>query len=218
MDNWYLKAQKSKDANVVKLLEKYKGEQDDDKKKSIAEALKIYLAGEQEIKEEVKEEAKPETLKRDLGIEEITPSYILGLHSKEELQEVILKAREKIESIENARLKKEKWQDKIKIEKEIWSFRRLEYLSRSRINEIKRAEKEEAKRTETSQIAAKRARFAALYKKGFSFTNICTHPDGVKKSELLEIVNEDVIKSCSEADKFFIERWDTWCKKNLKGD
>ena len=218
MDNWYLKAQKSKDANVVKLLEKYKGEQDDDKKKSIAEALKIYLAGEQEIKEEVKEEAKPETLKRDLGIEEITPSYILGLHSKEGLQEVILKAREKIESIENARLKKEKWQDKLKIEKEIWSFRRLEYLSRSRINEIKRAEKEEAKRKETSQIAAKRARFVALYKKGFSFTNICTHPDGVKKSELLEIVNEDVVKSCSEADKYFIEHWDTWSKKNLKGD
>lgn len=221
-ENWYQKAQKSNNEDVKNLVYQYNSlDAGDPKRKELKEAIKIIVGDDEVITNpfEVVEDVQDVTESREETKEEaetefsLTEKHVNKISDVAELHAIIAECRDEIKRIDGTRLKKETFHQKIEKNREIWKVRRIEYLARSKIYEQKRKEKELENKNKVSQIATKRARFVMLFKKGISFSNICTHPDGVRKDEILDIVNDDVIKSCKEVDKYFMERWDRWVKK-----
>lgn len=224
MDNWYIQASKSKDEHIKKLMEEYKTA-DDNKKLEIKQAVKVLIGFEDK---ELENPFAPETPKEEPEIKkedvkEKNNSFIYSEdtvkeeNQPEKLQEIIHKCNEEVDKIEKSRLKYETPKQRQEVYQKQWKIRRIAGLARVKLREIKTKQKMEEKKTTISKIAIKRAKFISLYRRGFSFTNICNHPDGVKKSEILEVVDTETSETCQRINPNFTRDFARWVEVKLNG-
>lgn len=224
--NWYDKAKKSKDEHIKKLIEDYDSSEDKMKKTELENAIKIIIGSEKEEKAENPFEEKPKTKKEETRKKEIIEAKKEFTHTeesvkkledkKDELYKVLEDCRNEIKRLEGTRLVHETFTQKRNLDKDIWAIRRISYIARRLIYADKMKKKAIQNKNQTSLIATKRARFVRLFRMGISFSNMITHPDGVKKEDMIDIVNDDVIKSCLEIDRNFRSRWERWVEVKLK--
>lgn len=144
-----------------------------------------------------------------------TPEIVMTLTSDLELNDVIKLCDKKIAEIEAGRKRKENPIERSAVIEQQWLYQKMIGLARHqlRINRKKQREKENQNRI--TQKATKQAQFCMLVRKGISFSNITTHDEGVSISEIGEIVDENVINTCSEYDPEFRARWERWKAKFL---
>ena len=215
MSNWYQDAVKSENEHIRNLVKEYDAAEPKSAKRVEIKNAILVLMGVEENPfnvEEVKEEPKKEETTDFI----LTAEDIKGFTKKEDLLACIEEINKKAEELENGRLMQSFYQ-KIELNRKIWAVKRLGFLARTRLREIKVAEKKASKKGLISQKSMKKNKFINLYRQGISFTNITKHPDGVKKEELLEIVDDEVVKVCKTFNRFFLEDWNRWVDKFIKG-
>lgn len=219
--NWYQKAKKSNDEHIKKLISEYEEATEEVKKIELKNALKLLCGGDEEeieiknnLEETVKEYQTVEKKQEEKSFSH-TENNIKRMN-KEELQNVINDCTKEIKRLESTRLKHETFAQKKELNQKIWDVRRVQNIARGLIYSQKMARKLEERKTQTSLLTTKRARFVRLFRMGISFSNMLTHPEGIKKEDMLDIVNDDVIKSCTDIDRHFAERWGRWVEVKLK--
>lgn len=218
MSNWYQEAVKSENEHIRNLVKEYdEAEPKSAKRVEIKNAI-LVLMGTQENPfnvKEVKEETKEEKEEAETDFM-LTAEDIKALDKKEDLLACIEEIEKKADELENGRLMHQTFRQKIDLNRKIWSVKRLGFVARLRLRELRAAAKKAEKKGKVTQKQMKKNKFINLYRQGYSFTNISKDPDGVKKEELLEVVDEDVIKACKNYNRYFVEDWNRWVNKFLK--
>ena len=209
--NWFIEARKSEDEDVRVLLESFiKADKTDKKKKEKIKReieIKLGLVDAEKLKKE-KEEIKNKS-ERFTYIE----SDIDKIDDVKELDKVSKICKERINSLEKTRLKNETFKDRKELKAKIWEVKLILYKARKKIIDIKTQKELETKKNKVSNLDMKRARFINLIRQNYSISNIIKDENGVRKEELLNIVNDDVIEVCSQIDSNFIETFNRWIVK-----
>lgn len=214
MGNWYQEANKSENEHIKKLVQEYNAEDPKSPKRVELKNAILVLMGfdDTPVKEEEKEEKKEEPVSTPYTEEDVNAT-----DSVEDLRVISKKCAEEAERLEKTRLLHETFKERIALDRAIWKVKRVMFIARRKIYDFKLKEKraKEKREKKISKLAMKQSRFISLYRKGFSFTNITRQEDGVRKEELLEVIDASVIEACSKVHKDFVERWQRWREKFL---
>ena len=214
MGNWYQEANKSENEHIKKLVQEYNAEDPKSPKRVELKNAILVLMGfdDTPVKEEEKEEKKEEPVYTPYTEEDVNAT-----DSVEDLRVISKKCAEEAERLEKTRLLHETFKERIALDRAIWKVKRVMFIARRKIYDFKLKEKraKEKREKKISKLAMKQSRFISLYRKGFSFTNITRQEDGVRKEELLEVIDASVIEACSKVHKDFVERWQRWREKFL---
>lgn len=214
MGNWYQEANKSENEHIKKLVQEYNAEDPKSPKRVELKNAILVLMGfdDTPVKEEEKEEKKEEPVSIPYTEEDVNST-----DSVEDLRVISKKCAEEAERLEKTRLLHETFKERIALDRAIWKVKRVMFIARRKIYDFKLKEKraKEKREKKISKLSMKQSRFISLYRKGFSFTNITRQEDGVRKEELLEVIDASVIEACSKVHKDFVERWQRWREKFL---
>lgn len=128
---------------------------------------------------------------------------------------VIMKkaCREEIARLEKTRLKHATYKQNRELDAAIWKIRRIMGIAFKREVALKERARRIRNAGRVSSIALKRARFVKLMRQGFSITNITNHPEGVKKEELVDVLDEATIEACKKNNSRFPAMWLRWKEK-----
>ena len=225
--SWYEEAQKSDSIKVKELLKAYVAEKDEAKRKAIKEAVILILGIKEDkeepenpflVVEEKKEEKEDENKKNNSFSFPKSQEEILKINDLETLEKIFHESKTKGIELEKTRLKHETFKERIALNKKIWAIRRIGFIAHHKANEIKLHLKRKENASKVNMIHKKRQIFINLIKQGTSFSRICEIDEGLKKEELNEIVNEDVLEACKPYMKNICSKWAKWCEMNLKED
>jgi hypothetical protein len=220
-NNWYIQAKTSTNEDIIKLLKVYDGlDKDNPQKNSLKEEIKGYL----ELKDNpfnkiIEEQAKTKDNAIDDNLKTSNDFYSekeLVDKTDAELNKIIDECIIRKKELEKGRLKHETFKEKLAMTKRMWKFTRIANISRKIINERRHKIKVKESSTKLSKSALKKAKFCQLIRAGYSFSNICRHPEGVKIEEIEEIVDNDVIEICKKNNPDFLRKWNSWKNKFLK--
>lgn len=121
--------------------------------------------------------------------------------------------REEIARLEKTRLKHATYKQNRELDAAIWKIRRIIGIAFKREVALKERARRIRNAGRVSSIALKRARFVKLMRQGFSITNITNHPEGVKKEELVDVLDEATIEACKKNNSRFPAMWLRWKEK-----
>lgn len=121
--------------------------------------------------------------------------------------------REEIARLEKTRLKHATYKQNRELDAAIWKVRRIIGIAFKREVALKERARRIRNAGRVSSIALKRARFVKLMRQGFSITNITNHPEGVKKEELVDVLDEATIEACKKNNSRFPAMWLRWKEK-----
>lgn len=121
--------------------------------------------------------------------------------------------REEIARLEKTRLKHATYKQNRELDAAIWKIRRIMGIAFKREVALKERARRIRNAGRVSSIALKRARFVKLMRQGFSITNITKHPEGVKKEELVDVLDEATIEACKKNNSRFPAMWLRWKEK-----
>lgn len=121
--------------------------------------------------------------------------------------------REEIARLEKTRLKHATYKQNRELDTAIWKIRRIIGIAFKREIALKERARRIRNAGRVSSIALKRARFVKLMRQGFSITNITNHPEGVKKEELVDVLDEATIEACKKNNSRFPAMWLRWKEK-----
>lgn len=121
--------------------------------------------------------------------------------------------REEIARLEKTRLKHATYKQNRELDAAIWKIRRIIGIAFKREVALKERARRIRNAGRVSSVALKRARFVKLMRQGFSITNITKHPEGVKKEELVEVLDKDTIEACKKNNSRFPAMWLRWKEK-----
>lgn len=121
--------------------------------------------------------------------------------------------REEIARLEKTRLKHATYKQNRELDAAIWKIRRIIGIAFKREVALKERARRIRNASRVSSIALKRARFVKLMRQGFSITNITNHPEGVKKEELVDVLDEATIEACKKNNSRFPAMWLRWKEK-----
>lgn len=121
--------------------------------------------------------------------------------------------REEIARLEKTRLKHATYKQNRELDAAIWKIRRIMGIAFKREVALKERARRIRNAGRVSSIALKRARFVKLMRQGFSITNITNHPEGVKKEELVDVLDEATIEACKKNNSRFPAMWLRWKEK-----
>lgn len=121
--------------------------------------------------------------------------------------------REEIARLEKTRLKHATYKQNRELDAAIWKIRRIMGIAFKREVALKERARRIRNAGRVSSIALKRARFVKLMRQGFSITNITNHPEGVKKEELVDVLDEATIEACRKNNSRFPAMWLRWKEK-----
>lgn len=140
--------------------------------------------------------------------------------SIDEIVEMKKACREEIGRLEKTRLKHATYKQNRELDAAIWKIRRIIGIAFKREVALKERARRIRNAGRVSSIALKRARFVKLMRQGFSITNITNHPEGVKKEELVDVLDETTIEACKKNNSRFPAMWLRWKEKFIdkKGD
>lgn len=133
--------------------------------------------------------------------------------SVDEIVEMKKACREEIARLEKTRLKHATYKQNRELDAAIWKIRRIIGIAFKREVALKERARRIRNAGRVSSIALKRARFVKLMRQGFSITNITTHPEGVKKEELVDVLDEATIEACKKNNSRFPAMWLRWKEK-----
>ena len=199
--NWKEIAENSDNPEIKEKYELFKTETDPQKQRSLR-GLIVALIKTDAAQKAAEKETGPENVQPDpeSGPENVQndnsekpndpePKTTDGLSDVEKLRFW----KDRIVVLENSRLKNETYAQRRELNKKIFEANEQIAKLREKIRNDKRAKKlEEIKRTGlVSSLALKQSKVEKLIQKGFSLTNITTHPEGVKKSELQKIIESN---------------------------
>lgn len=140
--------------------------------------------------------------------------------SIDEIVEMKKACREEIARLEKTRLKHATYKQNRELDAAIWKIRRIIGIAFKREVALKERARRIRNAGRVSSIALKRARFVKLMRQGISITNITNHPEGVKKEELVDVLDEATIEACKKNNSRFPAMWLRWKEKFIdkKGD
>lgn len=121
--------------------------------------------------------------------------------------------REEIARLEKTRLKHATYKQNRELDAAIWKIRRIMGIAFKREVALKERARRIRNAGRVSSIALKRARFVKLMRQGISITNITNHPEGVKKEELVDVLDEATIEACRKNNSRFPAMWLRWKEK-----
>lgn len=133
--------------------------------------------------------------------------------SIDEIVEMKKACREEIARLEKTRLKHATYKQNRELDAAIWKIRRIMGIAFKREVALKERARRIRNAGRVSSIALKRARFVKLMRQGFSITNITNHPEGVKKEELVDVLDEATIEACKKNNSRFPAMWLRWKEK-----
>lgn len=133
--------------------------------------------------------------------------------SIDEIVEMKKACREEIARLEKTRLKHATYKQNRELDAAIWKIRRIMGIAFKREVALKERARRIRNAGRVSSIALKRARFVKLMRQGFSITNITNHPEGVKKEELVDVLDEATIEACRKNNSRFPAMWLRWKEK-----
>ena len=133
--------------------------------------------------------------------------------SIDEIVEMKKACREEIARLEKTRLKHATYKQNRELDAAIWKVRRIIGIAFKREVALKERARRIRNAGRVSSIALKRARFVKLMRQGFSITNITNHPEGVKKEELVDVLDEATIEACKKNNSRFPAMWLRWKEK-----
>ena len=225
--NWKEIAENSDNPEIKEKYELFKTETDPQKQRSLR-GLIVALIKTDAAQKAAEKETDPENVQPDpeSGPENVQndnsekpndpePKTTDGLSDVEKLRFW----KDRIVVLENSRLKNETYAQRRELNKKIFEANEQIAKLREKIRNDKRAKKlEEIKRTgRVSSLALKQAKVEKLIQKGFSLTNITTHPEGVKKSEMQKIIESNGFLGRIESKHHgFTAMWERWKAKFLK--
>lgn len=131
----------------------------------------------------------------------------------DEIVEMKKACREEIARLEKTRLKHATYKQNRELDAAIWKIRRIIGIAFKREVALKERARRIRNAGRVSSIALKRARFVKLMRQGFSITNITNHPEGVKKEELVDVLDEATIEACKKNNSRFPAMWLRWKEK-----
>lgn len=131
----------------------------------------------------------------------------------DEIVEMKKACREEIARLEKTRLKHATYKQNRELDAAIWKIRRIIGIAFKREVALKERARRIRNAGRVSSIALKRARFVKLMRQGFSITNITNHPEGVKKEELVKVLDEATIEACRKNNSRFPAMWLRWKEK-----
>ena len=217
--NWKEIAENSDNPEIKEKYELFKTETDPQKQRSlrglIVALIKTDAAQKAAEKETGPENVQPEPESGPENVQQDKPIDPDGLSDVEKLRFW----KDRIVVLENSRLKNETYAQRRELNKKIFEANEQIAKLREKIRNDKRAKKlEEIKRTgRVSSLALKQSKVEKLIQKGFSLTNITTHPEGVKKSELQKIIESNGFLGRIESKHHgFTAMWERWKAKFLK--
>lgn len=164
-------------------------------------------------------EAEPESEEMPEGFY-YTETDAAKAKSIDEIVEMKKACREEIARLEKTRLKHATYKQNRELDAAIWKIRRIIGIAFKREVALKERARRIRNAGRVSSIALKRARFVKLMRQGFSITNITNHPEGVKKEELVDVLDEATIEACKKNNSRFPAMWLRWKEKFIdkKGD
>ena len=131
----------------------------------------------------------------------------------DEIVEMKKACREEIARLEKTRLKHATYKQNRELDAAIWKIRRIMGIAFKREVALKERARRIRNAGRVSSIALKRARFVKLMRQGISITNITNHPEGVKKEELVDVLDEATIEACKKNNSRFPAMWLRWKEK-----
>ena len=234
--NWKEIAENSDNPEIKEKYELFKTETDPQKQRSLRGLIVALIKTDAAQKAAEKEPEpdgddaiqecinghRPENVQPEpeSGPENVQPEQPVKI-DKDELSDVeqLRFWKDRIIVLESSRLKNETYAQRRELNKKIFEANEKIAKLREKIRNDKRAKKlEEIKRTgRVSSLALKQSKVEKLIQKGFSLTNITTHPDGVKKSEMQKIIESNGFLGRIESKHHgFTAMWERWKAKFLK--
>lgn len=165
------------------------------------------------------DEAEPESEEMPEGFY-YTETDAAKAKTIDEIVEIKKACREEIARLEKTRLKHATYKQNRELDAAIWKVRRIIGIAFKREIALKERARRIRNAGRVSSIVLKRARFVKLMRQGFSITNITNHPEGVKKEELVEVLDDTTIEACKKNNSRFPAMWLRWKEKFIdkKGD
>lgn len=157
-------------------------------------------------------EAEPESEEMPEGFY-YTETDAAKAKTVDEIVEMKKACREEIARLEKTRLKHATYKQNRELDAAIWKIRRIIGIAFKREIALKERARRIRNAGRVSSIALKRARFVKLMRQGFSITNITNHPEGVKKEELVDVLDEATIEACKKNNSRFPAMWLRWKEK-----
>lgn len=225
--NWKEIAENSDNPEIKEKYELFKTETDPQKQRSLRGLIVALIktdaakkAAEKETDPEnvqTEPESDPENVQNDNSEKpnDSEPKTTDGLSDVEKLRFW----KDRIVVLESSRLKNETYAQRRELNKKIFEANEQIAKLREKIRNEKRAKKlAEIKQSgRVSSLALKQAKVEKLIQKGFSLTNITTHPEGVKKSEMQKIIESNGFLGRIESKHHgFTAMWERWKAKFLK--
>lgn len=136
-------------------------------------------------------------------------------NSMDELNQIRVKFKQDIKDLEKTELKKPTWEQRRKLRGTIAILNQHIAWATKRFYEIRADINKKAKAAGISQKVRKQAYLVKLVKEGKSLTTIITMSEGIKKSELVELITPEIEKECIKYRKDFSEYFARWQKKYL---
>lgn len=169
----------------------------------------------QDDSEKPNSQAEPEAEPESEEIPSFTYTETDAAKAKSIDEIIIMKkaCREEIARLEKTRLKHATYKQNRELDAAIWKIRRIMGIAFKREVALKERARRIRNAGRVSSIALKRARFVKLMRQGISITNITNHPEGVKKEELVEVLDEATIEACKKNNSRFPAMWLRWKEK-----
>ena len=216
--SWKEAAKQSEDTEVKKLLEEYKISTKKDKTEIRDRIIEILQSKKQETEEEIKtevEEPKVE-VEEDEEIVKETEEEKRKRLKIEKMREL----RDEVYKLEHSRLKYATYEENMELNKKIKKVNKEIVRIRTELREERMKEKAEKmkKDGQVSSIRLKQSRILKLLRIGVSFTNITKHPEGVKKEEIVKVVenNQEFMEEMRKIRANLPQMWFSWKKKFIK--
>lgn len=169
----------------------------------------------QDDSEKPNSQAEPEAEPKSEEIPSFTYTETDAAKAKsiDEIVEMKKACREEIARLEKTRLKHATYKQNRELDAAIWKIRRIMGIAFKREVALKERARRIRNAGRVSSIALKRARFVKLMRQGISITNITNHPEGVKKEELVDVLDEATIEACKKNNSRFPAMWLRWKEK-----
>lgn len=211
--NWKEIAENSENPEIKAKYELFKAEKDEQKQRSLRGLIVALIKSDAASKAAAKDpETDPENVQS--ASEQGKTDDLDGLSKVEKLKFW----KDRITVLENSRLKNETYAQRRALNLKIYEANEQIAKLREQIREEKRAKKfEEIRKSgRVSSLALKQARVEHLIQKGFSLTNITTHPEGVKKDEMKKVIESgNFLARINEKYHGFAAMWERWKAKFL---
>lgn len=229
--NWKEIAENSDNPEIKEKYELFKAEKDEQKQRSLRGLIVALIQTDAAQKAAAKEpeqetgpenvqpepESGPENVQNDNSEKPNDPEKPIDPDELPDVEKLKF-WKDRIVVLENSRLKNETYAQRRELNKKIYEANEQIAKLREKIREAKRAKKlDEIKKSgRVSSLALKQAKVEKLIQKGFSLTNITTHPEGVKKSEMQKIIESNGFLGRIESKHHgFAAMWERWKAKFL---